>query len=662
MILRPTLSNTVRRSSLIALALLLFASPAPAQSGRTRPQPTPTPERPRRVPAQSDQPGQPATPDAPSTTVARPTASPRPAAGQQSPQNPDEAPAEIDEDEVYHVHSNLVPVSANVSDAAGRAVTDLKLEDFELRVDGQPKPISDISFAETPVRLALLFDNSSSVRQARELEKQAAIRFLRTVLRSGVDQAALFSISTYPSLDHPLTGDLAKLARTIEHYGEVEGSTALFDTVIAAAEYLRPMPGRKVIVIVSDGVETTSRITDFGEVIRRALAADCQVFVIQTGLSDNANLRDLLAERRMQDLTASTGGAVYLTRGAADLDPAFAHIAADLSQQYVLSYYPTDDGSDGRFRAISLRIKTRPNMRVRARRGFYPRRRTEASALPANFVLDVAVIAEPEPARPQPDNDAPAAGQRQEVAAVAARSTLHGSKNLSPDADAAADSRAPTDTRPAFRPGNSGPPAAATPDPPRARAETTSQATAAATSAPAERDSAKDSAVTGTDGTTESRDGAKSAPPGTTERAEPSASPSPSTRQPSSEPTPSSSKPAAPSPSQTATQIARQSNPQPADAKAAKPPVSGDVLNGRAVSLPRPSYPESARRMRVAGTVSVEVTIDVDGKVISARAISGPVMLRDAAADAARRARFSPSLISGKPVQVSGVINYNFSL
>lgn len=616
------------------------------------------------MPAQREQPGQPATPDAPSTTQARPAESPRPA-GQQTPQNPDEAPAVIDEDEIYHVHSNLVPVSANVSDAAGRAVVDLKLEDFELRVDGQPKPISDISFAETPVRLALLFDNSSSVRPTRELEKQAAVRFIRTVLRP-VDQAALFSISTYPSLDHPLTNDSGKLARTVEAYGEVEGSTALFDTIIAAAEYLRPMPGRKVIVIVSDGVETTSKITDFGEVMRRSLAADCQVFVIQTGLSANANLRDLMAERRMQDLTASTGGAVYAPRVSADLDSAFAHIAADLSQQYVLSYYPTDDGSDGRFRAISLRVKSRPNMKVRARRGFYPRRRTEATALPANFVLDVAATAapQPEPVKSEPANDARAA-QPQQTAAVAARTPLHGSKNLS--ADDAADKRSSADTRPAVRLGNFNPPdarAAATPDPSGARADSAPaevKALAPATPAPAE----KDSTTAGTDGANASRDGTKPAPTGAAERVEPKPSPTPSTRQTSSEPQQSSPKPAAPSQSQTPTQTAQQSNQQPAEAPAAKPaktPVSGGVLNSRATSLPRPAYPEAARRMRVFGTVSVEVTIDEGGKVISARAVSGPVVLREAAVTAARQARFSPALVTGKPVQVNGVINYNFSL
>jgi protein TonB len=91
-------------------------------------------------------------------------------------------------------------------------------------------------------------------------------------------------------------------------------------------------------------------------------------------------------------------------------------------------------------------------------------------------------------------------------------------------------------------------------------------------------------------------------------------------------------------------------------------PVSGGVLNGTAVSLPQPVYPDAARRMRTVGTVSVEVVLDEFGKVVSAVATSGPTILRDAAVQAARKARFSPTKLSGQPVKVSGVINYKFAL
>ena len=91
-------------------------------------------------------------------------------------------------------------------------------------------------------------------------------------------------------------------------------------------------------------------------------------------------------------------------------------------------------------------------------------------------------------------------------------------------------------------------------------------------------------------------------------------------------------------------------------------PVSGGVLNGKALNLPAPTYPDLARRMRTAGVVIVEVVLDENGRVISALATTGPPTLRDAAIQAALKARFSPTTLSGQPVKVTGQINYKFSL
>ena len=91
-------------------------------------------------------------------------------------------------------------------------------------------------------------------------------------------------------------------------------------------------------------------------------------------------------------------------------------------------------------------------------------------------------------------------------------------------------------------------------------------------------------------------------------------------------------------------------------------PVSGGVLNGTALHLPAPIYPDAAKRMRTQGTVTVEVVLDESGKVVSAIASNGPPLLREAAMQAALKARFSPTKLSGQPVKVSGVINYKFSL
>ena len=88
--------------------------------------------------------------------------------------------------------------------------------------------------------------------------------------------------------------------------------------------------------------------------------------------------------------------------------------------------------------------------------------------------------------------------------------------------------------------------------------------------------------------------------------------------------------------------------------------ISGGVLNGKALDLPKPAYPPAAKAVRASGAVSVQVTVDEKGDVISANAVSGHPLLRSAAVQAARQAKFSPTLLSGKPVKVTGVIIYNF--
>jgi len=273
--------------------------------------------------------------------------------------------------DVVRVSSNLVPVPATVVDSRGIALTNLKLEDFELRVDGQPNTITDISRAETPVRMAMLFDNSGSLSESRDFEKRAAVRFFQNVMRPA-DQAAIYSVSTTVELAQPMTNDVRRLQQTIEGFGKPDGATSLHDAIFDALVYLKPYAGRRVLVIVSDGQDTTSRLPehDFDNTLQRLTSDDCQVYVVQTGIYDNANVRDLTAERRMQEFSAQTGGAAYIPKSVGELDDAFAQISADLAQQYILSYYPSADKRDGRFHIIAVSVKTRPNVRVRARKGF----------------------------------------------------------------------------------------------------------------------------------------------------------------------------------------------------------------------------------------------------------------------------------------------------
>ena len=317
-------------------------------------------------------------PGKPGKTPPGPIADPnRPSTGTTIPR-PVSTDGEVDENDVVRISSNLVPIPVSVVDNLGRAVVNLKLDDFELRVDGTVRPLTDLTRAETSVRLALLFDNSGSLDAAREFEKQAAIRFFRKVLRAK-DEAAIYSIETDSYLAQPLTKDIARLEQTIAMFGRPEGGTSLFDAIVDAADYLKPYPGRRVLVIVSDGIETTSRRSEFDAVVQHVLADDCQIYVVQTGLYEGANVRALAAERRMEQLTSQTGGAVYLPKTTAELDVAFDQIAADLAQQYVLSYYPSNEHRDGRVHLLDLKVKVRNDVRVRARRGYYAPRKPGGS-------------------------------------------------------------------------------------------------------------------------------------------------------------------------------------------------------------------------------------------------------------------------------------------
>ncbi len=287
----------------------------------------------------------------------------------------------IEDDDIIKIDSALVPIPVSVLNSDGQAVTNLQLGDFELLIDGQKAEIGDIARSETGVRLALLFDNSSSVTIARDFEKKAAIRFFKRVIRPEKDLVALYSVSTISRLEQNLTKDVSSLIRAIETFDIPAGATALLDGIIKASEYLGEVQGRRVIVIVSDGDDTVSD-SSLEQTVKALQLANCQVYIVSTKEFENykrtgqrggnANIRALAAERRMQEITRQTGGAVYSPIDEKELERAFNQISAELSQQYILSYYPEEERDRrGEFRNISLSIKNNQNLSVRTRKGYY---------------------------------------------------------------------------------------------------------------------------------------------------------------------------------------------------------------------------------------------------------------------------------------------------
>ncbi len=332
-----------------------------AQSGRVKPTESPTP-----------------TPAPRPNNVYKPTGNilyPKPQTLSPPP------PIVVNDDGEIVVESALVPIPVSVTDAEGQAVTHLRLEDFTLQIDGKAAEIGDLARSETSVRLALLFDNSSSVLIAREFEKKAAVKFFKKVIRPEKDLAALFSVATYTRLEQPFTKNISQINAAIERFPMPEGATQLLDGIIKAAEYLKDSDGRRVIVIMSDGVDTISDST-FEQSMKAAQFYNCQIYVVKTTdfenykrtgqRGGNANIRSLEAERRMQEFAAQTGGAVYSPLDERELDRAFAQISAELSQQYILSYYPESERDKrGEFRTITLALKNGENLTVRTRKGYY---------------------------------------------------------------------------------------------------------------------------------------------------------------------------------------------------------------------------------------------------------------------------------------------------
>lgn len=333
-----------------------------AQSGRVKPFESPTPTPPSRVTTNRG--------DYVLTQDARAVIATRPTIARES------------DDETIKVASRLVPIPVSIFEDT-RMKKPLAVEDFELLIDGKGVEIGELFRASAPIRLAMLFDNSSSVIVARDFEREAALRFFERVIRPDRDLAALFSIADFTRLEQPLTNELNLLHRAINSFAQPRGATALLDGIVKATDYLSTASGRRVIVIVSDGEDTYSDPKNtLEEVVKVLHRSNIQVFVVKTKEFENfkrtgqrggnANIHALTAERRMLEIASQTGGTVYSPIDERELNDVFKSLSAELSEQYVLAYYPEGESeASGRYRSIAVNLKNRPGAVLRSRKGYY---------------------------------------------------------------------------------------------------------------------------------------------------------------------------------------------------------------------------------------------------------------------------------------------------
>ena len=331
--------------------------------------------------------------------VALSVAVPLVVAGQQPPERSDRA-------FVFRSGVELVNVTATVTDARGRFVPGLTMDDFVVYQDGELVEVTQFDNERVPVSLGIALDTSGSMEgQKMDAARQALDRFLYDLLGPD-DEIFLYRFSYTPVLLQDWTVDRDRLSRAIRDI-RPRGGTAMYDAVTESVPQVAEGRHRKkALLIISDGNDTNSE-TDVRDLRRLIRDSEALIYAIgidlrstpsrwnrrgptipipmptpfpfpgggrrpprmPTGRSPGvANQEERVNVSALRDLTDDSGGRTEIIRNASDLDPATAGIADELSQQYYLGY-PAQTEKDGRWHSIRVEVRN-PAYRVRARRGY----------------------------------------------------------------------------------------------------------------------------------------------------------------------------------------------------------------------------------------------------------------------------------------------------
>ena len=273
---------------------------------------------------------------------------------------------------VIRVDVNLVRLIATVKNQAGELVGALRKEDFQVFDNGAPQEIAIFERqTDQPLSVTLLVDTSGSTAKDLKFEIDSASRFLKALLGGGnpSDAVALYSFNWQVTEERAFTHSLVSLTNSLKTL-HGEAGTSLYDAIYFAARALEDREGRKVMIIVTDGGDTTSAKT-----LRQALAAahyaDAVIYpVVVIPVTSDAG-RNIGGENALKFMADGTGGRTFLPSLGAELDRAFSDIIDELRTQYLLAFYPRNvPVTKDPFHKLEIRVK-RPELRVSARNGYY---------------------------------------------------------------------------------------------------------------------------------------------------------------------------------------------------------------------------------------------------------------------------------------------------
>ena len=302
------------------------------------------------------------------------TSAAKPASSNSSKNNdgPDSTSPAQSSETTLKVDVKLVNVFVTVTDEHGAPVAGLKKEDFTLLEDGKPQTISVFDKESAlPLSIVLDIDTSLSTRKDLPLELSSARRFAHAILRP-VDAISLYGFSEIVSEVVPFTSDLKTIDHGIDRI-RMGSATALYDALYLGAQALDTRKGRKVLVVITDGGDTVSRV-DYKEAVRSAQEAEAIVYSIIVVPIEASAGRDTGGEHALIQISEDTGGKYFYAESVPQLDDAFRKISDELRTQYLLAYYPSQRLSDSSFRHIEVKVdgsSVGASLTVRHRTGYY---------------------------------------------------------------------------------------------------------------------------------------------------------------------------------------------------------------------------------------------------------------------------------------------------
>jgi Ca-activated chloride channel family protein len=251
------------------------------------------------------------------------------------------------------IEVNLVELPVSVTDTAGAPVTGLEQKDFTVFESGKQQKISSFNFASNlPISVGMLLDHSGSMVPRIKAAKEAAVEFFRNILK--------------PADAAPFVSDIANLEAQVNSTPEAAGGTSLYDAIVTGLYRFRSIQGRKALVVITDGEDTTSRLS-YDDMLTYVRASRVPIYFIGIGLG----FMDVSGTSKMKALAAETGGVAYFIHDVKQLKETYAQLEKELRTQYLLTYYTESTKKDQAYRTVEVKVG-RPDVRVRTIRGFIP--------------------------------------------------------------------------------------------------------------------------------------------------------------------------------------------------------------------------------------------------------------------------------------------------